>query len=107
MLLGHVVQRTQERLSRGVGGIESIPLSSERIPHQNLIRTTKGVTMDKLKKVICFIKPNNKYQKWFLTLIVPSMYLVIEARDNIDEIGGAIAWACVIGYFVFWGKETK
>ncbi len=62
--------------------------------------------MDKLKKIICFLKPN-KYQKWFLTLIIPSIYLFDLGGSDLSDIGGAILWTCVIGYFVFWGKETK
>ena len=97
MLLGHVVQRTQERLSRGVGGIESIPLSSERIPHKKLTRTTKGVIMSKFESISDFCKKLNPILLAILLTIV--IFFIIE---NFDEysiyIGGRVNHAPIKVY---------
>ena len=80
MLLGHVVQRTQERLSRGVGGIESIPLSSERIPHKKLTRTTKGVIMSKFESISDFCK--KLIPILLVILLTILIFFLIENFDN-------------------------
>ena len=47
---------------RGVGGIESIPQSSDALPHKKLTRTTKGVTMD-FKKMLEYNSPKNLHKR--------------------------------------------